>query len=306
MDNKLNLNACRQALTGVSESQVPAVKRVVRTPPPPRAELVQQQAEEEGRRRAAAAVKLAEIEQRIAHRKAEEAAVASEAAALLQAEAQCTPQGSAEQQVEAPIAPPLSAPLPEVAAAERHMPQPSSQLPAPALNAPAPNAWTKPLPLANGHGVVPPAIMESGEAAGEIIMPDSVSEGSPTDSAAAAAAAAAVVAESKGSERQQLVSLDCTKASGEGVSAHASASDGSLVPADAADSRGQRAPRGRGRARSERIPDGDSAADRYAFHLFVEALCRLGGLLLSGESGGLRAEGRGHGADCSFGCDQEV
>lgn len=231
------------------------MKRVVKTPPPPRAELVQQQAEEEERRLAAAAVKLAEIDQRIAQRKAEEAAVACGANAQV-IEPEAEPAGShlvdeSELQIPAP-SPQTAAPTVTLAAsvplaiAEDTGPQQPPQGPSA-----APNAWIKPLSIAGSVGEDLPGVLD-------LVAPvvKSDTDGIPLANSAATAEVHAVLLAVAAAE-----CLDWEACSPEVVLQPAIGSLGHADPVDVA--RGHRTQRGRGRARAERPNDGASAVDRY-------------------------------------------
>lgn len=235
------------------------MRRVVRTPPPPRAELVQQQAEEEERRRTAAAAKLAEIDRRIAQRKAEEAALACEAATADVVEPEPEPvdtnlADSSEPQLAVP-SPQISAPtvtaasVPSLAAEDAGQQQPIQG------HSAAPNAWIKPLSIAGSTGEEQPAVLDS-------VAPAVKSELdviSVPDSAASSAEEHAAVVPVATAENP-----DWESAPSEAVTQPAIDSLGHVDPGDGP--RGQRSQRGRGRARAERLNDAASAADRYGMH----------------------------------------
>ena len=234
----------------------------MKTPPPPRAELVQQQADEEERRRAAAAVKLAEIDRRIAQRKAEEAAQACEAVILSVVKPEAEPAGhlpadSAEPQLSVPssqsaepggaaVEAAVTRTSAKPSVAEPAVLQPISEPPSP-----APNAWIKPLSI-------------TGSAAEELhVVLDSATP--ELNTAATADLAAADAAADK-----IAVAMAVVVPAGDSAELDAGTTEaiprsviGSLGQVEAADvDRGHRIQRGRGRARAECPQEGDTAADR--------------------------------------------
>ena len=213
-------------------------KRLVKAPPQPRAELLQQQALEEERRRAAAAAKLAEIEHRIAQRKAEEDAIAMEVAAVQGAEPeQCLPSDGAKQLATSSshaTAMPVEAAVEEQPAVVRAESLPSVL-----------NAWTKPLSVANSSESKP-AIAEPPAWS----LPVAELEGASVATEPLTAESPAQMLIGGGSPDWQAVP----------DTAVIPASDDSLVPAEVNDGRGQKGQRGRGRSRGERAQDGDASA----------------------------------------------
>ena len=225
-------------------------KRPAKLPPPPRAELLKQQQEEEERRKAAAAAKLADIERRIAARQEAEAKAAAEAAAAEAAAQELAAATAAE--AGAPEVPEVPEPVVQEAAAVASEQPAKPAAPLPEQTAP-PNAWVKPLTLANG-------VLDAEHAAPAV---------SAADSAATTAEDAAVPPETQTPLAPQaseppLISLTSEPLPA-GDAAAAAAAPGSVAePADAP--RGQRPQRGRGRARAERLYDPEQADRRVMSH----------------------------------------
>ncbi len=231
-------------------------RRPAKLPPPPRAELLKQQQEEEERRRAAAAAKLAYIERRIAARREAEAQAAAEAAAAEAAAQEQAAATAAEAGVPEEV-PETSKPAEqEVTAAPSEQPA-KPAVPLPEQAAPPPNAWVKPLTLANG-------VLDAEHAA-------------PAVTAAAPAATPAedvgVLADSQMPAAPQasepaLISLTSEVLPAGDEPAAAAAAGSVAEPVDA--QRGQRPQRGRGRARAERPYDPEQA-DRRVTTVFTVA-----------------------------------
>ena len=129
-------------------SLLQATRRLAKLPPPPRAELLKQQQDEEERRRAAAAAKLADIERRIALRKEAEARAAADlAAATAAAEELAAPAASEGGDIYGAEGQQPDSSAGGTAVAEHSVAQLAAPTPEPAA---PPNAWVKPLTLANG------------------------------------------------------------------------------------------------------------------------------------------------------------
>jgi colicin import membrane protein len=214
-----------------------APRRPAKLPPPPRAELLKQQQEEEERRKAAAAAKLADIERRIALRKEAEAKAAVEAAAAAAsaeelAAAAATEGGDAH---DAGGLPPAESACDAVSAE-----QPVSEPAAPSLEPAAPpNAWVKPLTLANG--VLDPEHPPSAAmAADDIAAKLAQGQAMPQEVEPVAVEKLPLAGDSTAQEQPR---------SGGSVAAVVSGQNGD--PAEAV--RGQRPQRGRGRAKAERL-----------------------------------------------------
>ena len=229
-------------------------KRPAKLPPPPRAELLKQQQEEEERRKAAAAAKLADIERRIAARQEAEAKVAAEAAA---AEAAAQEQAAATA-AEAGASEVLEAvePAAQEATAAAIEPPAKPVAPAPEQVAP-PNAWVKPLTLANG-------ILDAEHATPVAAAADTAAPAPAEDLAVPPEPQAPAAPQAS---EPDLISLT-SESLPTGGDAVAAAIIGSVAePADAP--RGQRPQRGRGRARAEHLHDPEQADRRVIAAIFA-------------------------------------